>query len=47
VNLDYSKRKASPVIETFRRIRGENYDLLKDLPEACMNEPAGTRIKVR
>ena len=32
-NLDYQKRKASHVIETFRRIRGENYDLLKDLPE--------------
>jgi hypothetical protein len=35
VNLDYSKRKASPVIETFRRIRGESYDLLKDLPESA------------
>lgn len=33
VNLDYSKRKASPVIESFRRIRGENYELLKDLSE--------------
>jgi hypothetical protein len=33
VNLDYQKRKASHVIETFRRIRGENYELLKDLPE--------------
>lgn len=31
-NLDYGKRKASPVIETFRRIRGENHELLKDLP---------------
>jgi hypothetical protein len=34
-NLDYSKRKASPVIESFRRVRGENYELLKDLPEAA------------
>lgn len=32
-HLDYSRRKASHVIETFRRIRGENYELLKDLPE--------------
>jgi hypothetical protein len=31
--LDYSKRKPSQVIETFRRIRGENYELLKGLPE--------------
>lgn len=34
-NLDYAKRKVSPVIETFRRIRGENYELLKDLPAAA------------
>lgn len=33
-SLDYSKRKASPVIESFRRTRGENYELLKDLPES-------------
>jgi DinB superfamily len=32
-NLGYSKRKASHVIEIFRLIRGENYELLKDLPE--------------
>lgn len=31
--LDYSRRKPSHAIETFRRIRGENYELLKDLPE--------------
>lgn len=34
-NLDYAKRKPSQAIETFRRVRGENYELLKDLsPEA-------------
>lgn len=33
VNLDYSKRKFSQALETFRRVRGENYELLKDLPE--------------
>ncbi len=33
-NLDYSHRKPSHVIEAFRLMRGENYELLKDLPEA-------------
>ena len=32
-NLDYHRRKMTQTIETFRRIRGENHDLLKDLPE--------------
>jgi DinB superfamily len=32
-NLDYSKRKPSQSLETFRRIRTENYELLKELPE--------------
>jgi len=31
--LDYNRRKLSPALETFRRTRAENYDLLKDLPE--------------
>src|SRR5579871_224409 len=31
--LDYARRKPSQSLETFRRIRGENYELLKDLPE--------------
>lgn len=30
--LDYHKRKFSQALETFRRIRGENFDLLKDQP---------------
>ncbi len=33
--LDYSKRKPSQSLETFRRIRAENFELLKDLPEAA------------
>jgi DinB superfamily len=33
-NLDYKKRKISQPIETFRRLRGENYELLKEQPEA-------------
>jgi hypothetical protein len=32
-SLDYSRRKYSQCLETFRRIRGENYELLRDLPE--------------
>src|ERR1019366_7237870 len=32
--LDYGKRKLSPALEGFRRTRAENYELLKDLPEA-------------
>ena len=31
--LDYSKRKLSQALDTFRRTRAENYELLKDLPE--------------
>jgi hypothetical protein len=31
-NLDYARRKPKTSLETFRRIRAENYDLLKGLP---------------
>ena len=31
--LDYSHRKISTALETFRRIRADNYELLKNLPE--------------
>jgi hypothetical protein len=34
-NLDYSRRKPSQSLEKFRRTRAENYELLKDLPEAA------------
>jgi hypothetical protein len=34
-NLDYGRRKISQALETFRRLRGENYELVKDLPEAA------------
>ena len=30
--LDYDRRKTSQALESFRRIRAENYELLKDLP---------------
>jgi hypothetical protein len=34
-NLDYSRRKAEQSLETFRRIRTENYELLKQVPDAA------------
>jgi hypothetical protein len=38
--LDYARRKPKQSLETFRRIRAENYDLLKDLEPAAF-ERAG------
>ena len=32
--LDYGRRKISIGLETFRRLRSDNHELLKDLPEA-------------
>jgi hypothetical protein len=32
--LDYARRKTSHALEGFRRLRAENYELLKELPEA-------------
>jgi hypothetical protein len=34
-NLDYSRRKSEESLETFRRIRMENYELLKEVPDAA------------
>ena len=34
-NLDYARRKPKQSLETFRRIRGENHELLKGLPESA------------
>jgi len=33
-NLDYARRKPTQSLDTFRRLRAENYELLKDLPES-------------
>ena len=33
-NLDYARRKPKQSLETFRRVRTENHDLLNGLPEA-------------
>jgi hypothetical protein len=34
-HLDYTRRKPKQSLESFRRMRAENYELLKDLPEAA------------
>ena len=34
-HLDYRKRKLSQALETFRRLRADNYELLKELPETA------------
>jgi hypothetical protein len=34
-NLDYARKKPTQSLETFRRLRAENYELLKDLPETA------------
>jgi DinB superfamily len=34
-NLDYARRKPKQSLETFRRIRGENYELLREVPAAA------------
>ena len=39
VNLDYARRKPSHAIETFRRTRAENYDLLNGLPPEAFLRP--------
>ena len=33
-NLNYSTRRISAILEAFRRVRLDNYELLKDLPES-------------
>jgi hypothetical protein len=34
-NLDCARRKPKQSLESFRRVRAENYELLKELPEAA------------
>jgi len=34
-NLDYARRKPKQSLETFRRLRAENHELLKALPETA------------
>ena len=37
--LDYSRRRFSQMVETFRRIRGENFELLNGLTEETFQRP--------
>ncbi len=34
-NLDYARRKPTQSLDTFRRLRAENYELVKELPESA------------
>ena len=34
-NLNYSNHKVSQLLESFRRLRTDNFELLKDLPESA------------
>jgi|SRR5579862_987762 len=43
-NLDYARRVPKNSLDTFRRVRAENYDLLKALPESAY-ERAGTHTE--
>lgn len=40
-NLNYGKRQPKQSLESFRRVRADNYELLKDLPESAF-ERKGT-----
>jgi hypothetical protein len=40
-HLGYSQRKPKTSLESFRRGRAENYELLRELPEAVYDERAG------
>jgi len=43
-NLDYARRKPTQSLDTFRRLRAENYELLKDLPESTFDR-SGTHTE--
>ena len=36
-NLDYARRKPKQSLDSFRRMRAENYELLKELPETAFS----------
>ena len=46
-NLGYGKRKISQAIETFRRLRSENHELLKDLPEEAFERAGNHTVRGR
>ncbi|MEI9814582.1 MAG: DinB family protein [Acidobacteriota bacterium] len=44
--LDYGKRKLSVALETVRRLRADNHDLLKDLPEGAFTRTTSDSISL-
>ena len=46
-NLDYARRKPKQSLETFRRLRAENYDLLKDQPESAYERTGNHTVNGR
>lgn len=45
--LDYSQRKLSAALETFRRLRADNYELLKSLPEGSFARTTADAVTLR
>jgi len=43
--LDYQRRKPKVSLEQFRRLRSENHELLRTLPESDFEERAGTHTE--
>jgi hypothetical protein len=43
-NLDYARRKPKTSLESFRRVRAENYELIQELPEGAW-ERAGNHTE--
>jgi hypothetical protein len=39
-NLNYAKRKPSESLDLLRRLRADNYELIKDLPDAAFDRTA-------
>jgi hypothetical protein len=43
-NLDYARKQPKQSLDSFRRVRAENYELLKSLPESAF-ERTGTHVE--
>jgi hypothetical protein len=44
-NLDYARRKPTQSLDTFRRLRAENYELLQALPESAFERTGSHSVK--
>src|SRR5258708_16046009 len=40
-NLDYARKQPKQSLESFRRVRAENYELLKSLPDSAFESTGG------